>query len=309
MDPAPTTHHHNKPSQKLRRKLQLERGRKRICMIAFITALLAIAAVFFVISTNQPTCITTFETEVAGLLEEVPHQITRTLTKTETETTSIIIRKTIYDSPSSKTTPNSNPTDTLLPSQKKRQRNALAPIQSACESDIVPVATELATKASAAILPPLQTAAPAARKVHRQHLNPLSPISNLHYPATETATETETALPAAKGERVRVVVEGKKGKKEGEEKRRLRIGAEGSGNKREKQGFQERRASSLNTFAYGDVGVLLELAEEVYWGTNNPREGIVVRPQVGMENRRYRNKRIKRLSFKVINDDFWLEDT
>ncbi|KAJ3038338.1 DnaJ sub C member 9 [Rhizophlyctis rosea] len=42
--------------------------------------------------------------------------------------------------------------------------------------------------------PSPQTAAPAAHKVRRQIPNPLSAISNLYFPTTETATETETAL-------------------------------------------------------------------------------------------------------------------
>ncbi|KAJ3043292.1 hypothetical protein HDV00_005295 [Rhizophlyctis rosea] len=57
-------------------------------------------------------------------------------------------------------------------------------------------------------------------------------------------------------------------------------------------------------FAYGDVEVLLKMAKGVYKGTDNPREGIVVRPQVEKVTRRY--KAVRRLSFKVINNDFLL---
>ncbi|KAJ3278605.1 hypothetical protein HK104_002177 [Borealophlyctis nickersoniae] len=54
-----------------------------------------------------------------------------------------------------------------------------------------------------------------------------------------------------------------------------------------------------------DVPALLQLAKGVYDGTRNPREGIVVRPKREKWTGLY--SRVRRLSFKAINNDFLLK--
>ncbi|KAJ3055079.1 hypothetical protein HK097_011569 [Rhizophlyctis rosea] len=62
-----------------------------------------------------------------------------------------------------------------------------------------------------------------------------------------------------------------------------------------------------DSFAVKDTATLIQMAKGKYRGTNTHREGIVVRPQMETRSRVYRDKKVTRLSFKAINNDFLLK--